>query len=308
VIVKERSVREFDDPRQRAGEYAERQMAFYLDRAFRENCNVGVLHDLRISRNGDVSQIDHLLVHRSGAIIVESKSVSTRVRVNRAGEWERWFDGMWFGMPSPVEQARRQANLLKKYLSDNSSNLLGKLIGIAQKGFGCWRIDVVVAISDAGVIEREPGVAPEVIKADLVCDRLLRIIEEQRTSSGVGAALFGRSSDLSVRISDEEVKNVCAFLTSSHRGGDPIHSIGLSSIPKLASISPAQNSEHSCPKCRSTDVRIQYGKFGYYWKCGACSGNSKLILPGSGKLRKDGRLFFYCAPDGSETLFHSNSF
>ena len=74
---------------ERAGAKAEEQMAHYLNRSFREDSKVQVLHGLRIEdsdqpeQNGSpgVCQIDHLLVHRWGMFIVESKSVTEEIRV-----------------------------------------------------------------------------------------------------------------------------------------------------------------------------------------------------------------------------------
>ena len=68
--------KEFDpftdtDKRQLAGRKAEGQIAFYLKRAF---------------EHGDAAQIDHLVFHRWGMILVESKSVTGTVRVNEHGE------------------------------------------------------------------------------------------------------------------------------------------------------------------------------------------------------------------------------
>ena len=72
-----------------AGVKAEKQMAFYLNRAFGEDDKVCVINDLRLEYNGEVAQFDHLMVHEFGFVVVESKSVSTKVSVNKHGEWIR---------------------------------------------------------------------------------------------------------------------------------------------------------------------------------------------------------------------------
>ena len=77
------------DRRQRAGAAAESQMAHYLHRGFKDDPDVYVLHGLRIEdpdqpeQDGStgVCQIDHLIVHRWGMFIVESKSVTEEVQV-----------------------------------------------------------------------------------------------------------------------------------------------------------------------------------------------------------------------------------
>ena len=109
------------DPRQRAGAAAENQMAHYLHRAFKQDREVHVLHALCLrdaeqpEQDGSpgVCQIDHLLVHRWGLFIIESKSVTDEVRMRSDGsggdEWSRVYRGKETGMASPIRQARRQS-------------------------------------------------------------------------------------------------------------------------------------------------------------------------------------------------------
>lgn len=40
------------------------------------------------------------MLHRSGAVIIESKSVTSAVRINERSEWARAWNGRWSGMPS----------------------------------------------------------------------------------------------------------------------------------------------------------------------------------------------------------------
>src|SRR6266571_4206830 len=101
MIVKELEPLAADDPLGKAGRRAEEQMAHYLRREFKDDANMRVFHGLRLERDGDAAQIDHLILHRYGMIIVESKSVTTRIKTNELGEWTRWFNGGAKGMPSP---------------------------------------------------------------------------------------------------------------------------------------------------------------------------------------------------------------
>ena len=153
MIAKEYTASPTNDRFQRAGDEAEKQMAFYLKRAFGDDPAVQVFHNLRLEDGGEVAQIDHLVLHRNGAVIVESKSVTSSVRINERDEWTREWNGRWTGMPSPVLQARRQTDLLRKILRARREELLSKAIfGLVQRGYGMFVFDVVVAISDQGVI------------------------------------------------------------------------------------------------------------------------------------------------------------
>lgn len=74
-----------------AGAEAERQLAHYLKRKYGDRKDVLVFNNLRIeSENGDdAAQYDHLILHRRGFILIESKSVTSKVKINARGEWLR---------------------------------------------------------------------------------------------------------------------------------------------------------------------------------------------------------------------------
>src|SRR5262245_46054915 len=133
MIVKELDNIVVTDPLARAGRHAEEQMAFYLRRAFGESADIFVFHGLRLIRSGEVAQIDHLILNRYGFVIIESKSVTSRVTINEREEWTRWWDGRERGMASPVLQARRQADILRRLLEDHAPELLGKILGLQMR-------------------------------------------------------------------------------------------------------------------------------------------------------------------------------
>ncbi len=57
---------------EKAGDEAEKQMAHYLKRAYQKNKDIHVINDLRLVLGDDAAQIDHLVIHRFGFIIVIS--------------------------------------------------------------------------------------------------------------------------------------------------------------------------------------------------------------------------------------------
>lgn len=158
-----------DIPRELAGRRAEEQMAFYLKRQFQAHPGIWVFNGLRFEYEGIYSQIDHLLLTKLGFFVVESKSVTTRVRVSETGEWERFVDGDWKGMASPLLQGEAQLWQLLNLLCDNSKTLMGRYFGV-QKRYGGFHREVYCAVSDNGIIERPaPDAFPFVQKADQVC-------------------------------------------------------------------------------------------------------------------------------------------
>lgn len=201
-----------------AGRAAEEQLAFYLKRAFERDPKTLVFNGLRFEREGDAAQIDHLLMHPWGIIIVESKSVVGEVRVNPHLEWSRRFNnGPWNGMASPILQGKRQGDFLRRLMEDNAPRLLTKLLGF-QKHFGSLAIDVIVAISDRGVITRpKKPELPEICKADQVPERAK---ERMQYLAKVNSPLGIFSLDLKnmgLDLNREATQRITGFFLEQHR-------------------------------------------------------------------------------------------
>ena len=218
-------------------------MAHYLHRSFSEDEGVYVLHGLRLEDpaqpeqdgSAGVCQIDHLLVHRWGLFIVESKSVTEEVRVQSDGsggdEWTRVDRGNETGMPSPIRQAQRQSEFLRAFLERHREELRGRapaglrtvrklVAGTDQHGFKWVPIQLVVAVSDQGKIKRRGGwEEPQepfrvfVTKADLVADKIRQELERHRR----GPTLVGDDSARSYgmwSMKSQEVGVVTEFLAA----------------------------------------------------------------------------------------------
>lgn len=233
------------DPRKQAGIDAEKEMAFYLNRSFGEGQEVLVLHGLRLEDRSQpehdgstgACQIDHLLVHRYGFFIIESKSVTEEVRVRSdcsgGDEWTRTYDGKEIGMGSPIRQAQRQSDFLRKFLQRNREDLVGRQsfgfrtiaklrTGTDQRGFKSAPIQIMIAISDNGKIKRKGGwkepsepFQAYVTKADLVTDKITHELERHRK----GAKSDSRRKHGKYgmwRMEAPEVKRVAEFLDAQH--------------------------------------------------------------------------------------------
>jgi len=314
MIVKDLEPQTHTDPLRRAGYEAERQMAHYLKRAFAEDRYKLVFHNLRLVRKDEVAQIDHLILHRYGLMIVESKSVAGQVSVNEQGEWTRWWNRQGRGMPSPVLQARRQLDLLLALLEDHTSELMDRsMLGLKQRTFAGIRRDVLVAISDSGRISRKSEV-PELVKADQVPERISSLVQQQfdRTfgSSGFTDAemtrlqSFLKARHTAVSVGDDhasqregkdetrgavrrdESGGRSAFPPRPVRSGrpEPVFEAAPQPSPER-SASPVRTSQErqaqarprpdvACRACGSVNVTVQFGKYGYYLKCGDCGGNT----------------------------------
>jgi hypothetical protein len=129
VIAKATDTNRPSDARNQAGLDAERKMAFYLRRTFEHDRDVWVFNDLRLVKNRDAAQIDHLVLHRSGMVLIESKSATGEIAVTRRGEWSRRTAGWEQGMESPVVHPRLQAKFLRLMLLENRGHLLDGQLG-----------------------------------------------------------------------------------------------------------------------------------------------------------------------------------
>ena len=214
MILKELDRIETNDKFEQAGYYAESQLAFYLKREFKDDPQFLIFNNLRLEKAGDVCQIDHLVLHKYGMVIVESKSVTTRVAVNELGEWRRQFNNIWQGIPSPILQAQRQGKFLKGYLEDHVETLLNKILFGRQAHFTKMPIDVLVAISDSGIIDRPKNDKLDIVcKADQISDKLKSIELEYRKRNNP----FSLSPEIAYELSKDSMSRISQFLLTQHK-------------------------------------------------------------------------------------------
>ena len=283
MILKPYVDREERDPRRAAGRRAERQMAYYLDRHFRDHAKLHVLHDVRIEHDGEVAQMDHVLVHGFGIAIVESKSVSTSVRINAAGEWERRWAGAWRGMPDPILQGERQGLVLKRLLASRQAELLDKLLGLFQGTFAAMALDVYAAVSDEGTIQRaKRGQAPRAMKADAIP----KAVEDQVMSYRRDVALLNPNLRALAKaprdFNDAELLRIGHFLRARSTGSPDEGDAPRVVAPREAEAPPPAAAAQSgptrtsvvCKRCGGTDLEAAVGRYGPYAKCRSCSTNT----------------------------------
>lgn len=99
----------------------ERSTAHILDRHFHDAPNHALLHDLRLPDGiGGFAQFDHVILSRLSrtAAVVEVKNYRGRLSKNEHNEWHVWYEGRRrpIDIPNPLEQARRQREVLRAWL------------------------------------------------------------------------------------------------------------------------------------------------------------------------------------------------
>jgi hypothetical protein len=145
----------------RKGIQGEKDAAFYLDQYFRDSKNHVVLHDLRLELEGDVAQIDHLVINRAASIyLIETKNFNASLIINERGEFTADYGSQRYGVPSPIEQNQRHARILRRLL---------KTLCITTRGGGDLDLHPVVLLHPKAIISRPPTHVFDtrhVIKAD----------------------------------------------------------------------------------------------------------------------------------------------
>lgn len=284
------------DKKRKAGRRQEADVAFHLQRGLGNEKNVHLFHDIKMVLDGQTAQIDHLILHKYGFILIESKSVYGEVSVNASHEWSRSFKNKWYGIPSPVEQANAQKEILKGVLKENVHNLLGTLLGI-QKGFGGRNYDVLVAISSSAIIHREnmpSGVDSVTLKSEFLAEKVKKLIAGYGLFLGVTHPPF----------SNNEMEAIARFLKSKQQKpmppnapptpgpsakGSPVEKAPAANSGKKES-KPKQKAEPesverktwvlACRGCSETEgLTGKYGRHGYYVTCSACSKNTSMKSP-----------------------------
>ena len=144
----------------KTGIQGERDAAYYIDHYFDKGENHVVLHDLRFVIDGEVTQIDHLVIARGGNLyLMETKNYACSLIINERGEFTAEYERNRFGIASPIEQSLRHERALRK--------LLERLdIGACVQKFDFYH---VVMLHPKAIIERPPVKSFDtcnVIKAD----------------------------------------------------------------------------------------------------------------------------------------------
>lgn len=307
----------------RAGIKGEEESAYLIDFDFKSSKITAVIHDLRLENKGRVAQIDHLLIHRTLSVFVlETKHFNFGMKITDEGEFLRWNDykKSFEGMPSPLAQNERHIQVLREAFDFmEMPTRMGIRLSPAYESY--------VLVSAGARIDRPPKFdSSRVIKADV----LLKTIEKQFENEGTLDTL-GRVSRM---VSTETLEVIARKLSYFHSPAkvNYLAKFGFSDVPvqlssRIRTSVPEDTQPvlastqtqvyylpgmHVCRSCGSTKLSVQYGKYGYYFKCATCDGNTPIKI-GCGiaghkeRIRKDGIKFYReCAECKTSSLYFEN--
>lgn len=310
-----------------AGANNEDNAAYFIDFGYAKTRNWVVIHDLRLESHGRTAQIDHLLICRTYEFyVLESKHFRAGVKITETGEFMRWDDyrKTYRGMESPIEQNKRHIDVLRDALGDLP---MPERLGIRLRP----TFHSLILVSPGSRIDRPKSFDTSmVIKADQIRQHIekdtknigaiesvlgLGKVISTKTLSEIGKLLVSQHRPDSwplppVRTTVDTNKHSPARLdqinpSPQHGAARPPHSPQPSVTPTLQANSP------TCKRCGGTTGVVQYGRYGYYFRCTACDTNTAIHFtckPGHHpRLRKAGTEFYRdCSECGSSQLYFVN--
>ncbi|HOI15727.1 MAG TPA: nuclease-related domain-containing protein [Geobacteraceae bacterium] len=300
-----------------SGERNEQNSAYYLDFSYKDSKNWALIHDLRIEHRGRVAQIDHLIINRFlDVFVLESKNYYYGVKITEEGEFLVWDGKTYQAIESPYEQNQRHIEALRQAIVDR--NLGPSRIGLAipirfrniilvaptsrvvkpsSSAFdlSCViKADAFVSFADKSVDKKSIIEAPKIIGSDTLREFSEKLVRLHRPATIDYAAKFGLSG-----VADRQAYEAPLVVA----------------IQETHTSTPVYGTDENrpvCRNCRSENLAIVYGKYGYYFKCGECNGNTPIRVScgkdgHNARIRKEGQKYFReCAECGSSTLYFVN--
>lgn len=282
MILLDKTFTETEDFKVAAGDKQESNVAFFLRRAFKEHPEVMIFNDFKFSHNGENAQIDHLIVYPYGFILVESKSITGEVKVNKHQEWSRSYLGKWKGIPSPMKQVELQKSLLMALLATHKTSILGRIF-LKQQSFGrrCW--DCVCAISSSAIIDREhisKNINDRLVKSEFLVEKLTKLMHLKSPISRTLSFFDTRPA-----FNSEEIDSICQFLLkqNNNKSNEQNNDTGIDNQQQSEPEGKVQEPNYIslvCKHCHKFESLIpKWGQYGYYVKCGDCNGNTSMKQP-----------------------------
>jgi len=288
--------------RYRAGAAAEKDAAYQIDFKLKDSLNYAILHGLRIEFNGRVAQIDHLIIDRFLTFyLIETKSFHGSLKIDEDGRFVTWnnYKRKYDGIPSPFLQNERHQLVLEDLIG--KEGLLPRRLGFQIKP----RFESIMVVSPKVRVNRPP--------ADKFDTSKIVSYEEFFQAMSSNDAILKDIVNLSRVIGSDTLMEVGRKLAAHHVPLDNDFSYleaitSTETEPAEADGTVEGPSGHACKHCSSARLEMLHGKYGYYFKCKDCDGNTPPSLPGKGRLRKDGTSFYFVPEDGgAETHFHRNT-
>lgn len=282
-----------------AGLKGEQEASYFIDFDMKVSTQTGVIHDLRLVVDGRVAQIDHLLIHRTlNIFVVETKHFHSGVKITEEGEFLRRnaYKKTYEGMASPLAQNQRHIDVLKDAFSSID---LPKRMGVRLSPV----FHSLILVSPNAFIERPQKFdTSQIVKADMLAQAM--------DSKFDNASVLDTLSSMSRFVSMETVEEIGRRLIALHQPADFDYAARFD-IREAKRVNQ-ELQKPTCRACAGHELSIEHGRYGYYFKCRTCEGNTPIKIgcgqPGhKERIRKAGRNFYReCADCQTSSLFFVN--
>lgn len=308
----------------RAGIKGEQEAAYLIDFSRKDSKHSIVIHDLRLEIDGQVAQIDHLVMNQVlYCYVLETKHFSSGFKITEEGEFLRWNDyrKCYEGMPSPLAQNERHLAVLKKgFERIEMPTRLGISLPVTF-------FPLVLVSPNARIDRPKRFDTSKIVKADM----LDAFIDVQVDKAGVLDVIGGLAKVVSI----ETLEGIGRKLVRMHKpatfdyttrfGCENVESKGFPgkdstpvipvqvppSISRLGSNVPSGSLV--CRHCgKGSHLSIQHGRYGYFMKCSACDGNSPIRIScgrdgHKERIRKEGFIFYReCSDCNTSAVYFIN--
>jgi len=292
------------------GYQSEKENAYYLDFHLGDSKNHILLHDIRLSHKGRTAQIDHLLINRAGITLLESKSFTGELFIKEDGSLLVNYKTNTQTFPNPIEQNERHRLVLAALINDYFD------LPINAEIAGGINISTKVLINPKTTLKNNK--LPDGYER---ADRFATARLEEIDKMGVLTLLKTAATMLKIK----KAKELATFILKHHKPTEFDYTKKYKISHSKTSNTYVQDKEvqygktksthsslYKCSKCDSSALEIAYGKYGYYFKCLDCSGNTAIKLSCKHpsckpKLSKRKLQFFkICSTCQSEEFFFAN--
>lgn len=220
------------------GYKGEKEAAYYINELLSESKAWVVIHDLRLELRGRSAQIDHILVNRIGLIwVVETKNWSSKIIINKHGEFEVESNGKKYGVESPIEQNKRHIDFLKWYMEEN--RIIPEKLGVKIKP----EFVNMVLLPKTARIKRPLNSrfdTTNVIRVDRLASEFDKFVESVQ--------IYDAWKVLKI-ISEDKLHELCRKLISGHTVKNRNY---YNDVDGLRTKSKTNESGYFCASCRKT--------------------------------------------------------
>ncbi|MCK4742891.1 MAG: NERD domain-containing protein [Sulfuriflexus sp.] len=248
----------------RSGNKGEEGSAYYLNFLFKRKQNWVVIHDLRIEHDGDVAQIDHLVIGRALDIyVIESKNFTSGVAISDEGDFSYFYKGKPYAIPSPIEQNARHIQLLNHFLEDN--DLLPTRLGMTIKP----KYRNIVLISPTSRLSKpKKGLfdCSAVMKSDRFAERFNKDVDDISMLKFMKVVLRDTLILFANKLIEYHQPLLVDYLAKfglESNAGDDEKGVGLDRLPESGNTTKKVNIKRSkffCAKCK-VDISEKVAKF-----------------------------------------------